>query len=330
MSDESKMQDVSPSPTTLICPITQEHIKEPEFCVADGITYEKSALVKWISKKTTKTSPIGAPLTTRVHFSNKILQFKHPLVCPLTKEPFKDPVIYEADGWTYEHEALVQALQSTICKGSVFRNQSGQAITKLTIAYPNKSLWNDKSLAKDRKEFVIPAIEKPTGWQMRGCKALIQNQVLTADVLPQLIAVSAFDLFESSEKQREEYINSIQGEGTPVMDLRMENCYFTEGCVKMMKFQNCKFVGCVFRTCMCSSFESCIFQDCVFLKCHFRREFGCRGTSFVGCSLKFDPFGTVDNILIDSGPVTTFCSTREELLNCWTFKQALKLDLTLF
>lgn len=63
----------------IICPITQEIMQKPVFCILDNRTYEESAIINWLAK--TRTSPINRNVIPEgvepkdVLFSHKLAEF---------------------------------------------------------------------------------------------------------------------------------------------------------------------------------------------------------------------------------------------------------------
>ncbi len=58
---------------TLICPITLEPFKEPYYCVEDGYTYEKAAIIEYVEKET-KGKDGSSSITIKSPGSGKELQ----------------------------------------------------------------------------------------------------------------------------------------------------------------------------------------------------------------------------------------------------------------
>lgn len=72
--------------------------------------------------------PLEKPPLMPAHYTNE-------LVCPITCEPFVDPVV-ASDGHTYERAAIVMWIEKTIEKALVTSPMTGAPLTSLQV-YPN-------------------------------------------------------------------------------------------------------------------------------------------------------------------------------------------------
>lgn len=221
------------------CPITLEPFDSPRFLINDGFTYEESAIRKWFSNDMGRDhTPMGFTVSGDVKLcDNSCLRKDNPLICPITKEEMKDPMIVLQTGTTYEHDALLKAIKQTICKGKSFY-LDGRPLYEIQV-YPNKILWKDE-YSDYRKPFIMPDVKKYSG--------------LVANLIPmhgKKLIGSTFECFKEEGRYKNEFY---------------KQCYFDSGCFKSMYFNNCRFDSCVFRkNCFCCQFKNCLFIDCDFI-----------------------------------------------------------------
>lgn len=290
----------------LVCPITLEPFTDPTYFVADGFTYEHAALRKWFRSGQKRNSPMGFPLPRNpqlIGWDNHNLLKKNPYECPITKEEMKDPIIVQ-NGFTYEHDALLQAIKQTICKGKYLHlGFSGEQQCYEIEAYPNKILWKPE-YSVYRKPFVMPPLKEYSGYDFRR--------------IPMYTP----------------YHHGLHGNATSLFkpNSRMENevyvdCFFNNGCFKNNVFTNCQFENCVFRnTCFCSKFKNCLFNGCDIM--HPRMDMGrtrLPGCQFKKCSM-IEP-NKISNHTQDYGVV---CKTTEEVIETFKFQRVKELDITFF
>lgn len=141
------------------CPLSLEPFIRPWILLEDGFTYEKSYIEEWLKKKP-NTSPMIGDIPSATLLPNCALT-KANLVCSITQEPFKEPYYCQEDGHTYEKEAILKWVETSIEKcvkqgdhTIYFRSPaSGVRLNSLTL-YPNKLLFKSK-IPHDQKPVVI-------------------------------------------------------------------------------------------------------------------------------------------------------------------------------
>lgn len=284
----------------LVCPITLEPFKDPVFLVQDGFTYESDALVQWFCSGKRHT-PMGFSISghTYCSFKNLALRKSNPFICPITQEEMKDPIIIKETGLSYEHDALISSIKQTICKGKHLN--LFYSLSKVTM-YKNKALWKPE-YSEYRKPIVMPPLKKYAGFNIR----------LTPNVPQRYHKVcEALELYKE-----ERILNTIFNE-----------CYFTGGCFKGLKFINCRFRKCMFNgCCFCCIFKNCDVFKCAFMTPHMRDGFRCPGSTFRECVMTLDGeihyHGNKDSTAV-------ICQSADAVLSTFKFKRAKKMDITFY
>lgn len=131
-----------------VCPITLEPFVDPVLLGADGFTYERAAIEKWIGMGK-RLTPMRFRLNTR------------PILIPNRdvtdlKTAFKDPILVRKNGKTYEHTELLGMIEVTICKHKPIILEGIEYF--MINCYSNKALWQDQ-YSQERRPFVMPLIE---------------------------------------------------------------------------------------------------------------------------------------------------------------------------
>lgn len=256
---ESSSDEIDEPVPSYECPILLEPCIDPVLLVDDKITYERAAIKKWM--KSNRTTPMGTCLVTKRLISN--LAIKHGItVCPFSKEEYRDPIIVEPDGMTYEHHDLVERIKQTLCKYQPIRlhTDSYRAIR----CYSNIALWKDEFSAS-RKPFIMPETKVYPGY------------VHTPETMVMPFAPGSY-------VDTEPYSNERNETKEPTTNHVFHYITFKEsGCMKYIKFNNCYFYGCVFTHCMCSLFKNCKFEKCLFVEISYLDQFQVRGSVFTDC-----------------------------------------------
>ena len=239
------------------CPILHEPCVDPVLLVDDGITYERAAITKWMEDHS--TSPSGTVLQTKKLISN--LAVKHRItICSFSKEEYRDPIIVEQVGMTYEHDDLVALIKQTLCK---YKYICLQGLSWREIrCHSNKALWKDE-YAAERKPFTMPEMKIYPGY------------IHTPETMVRLYAPgSTIDASSFSEGKFNKKIENLV----------FHYAAFESGCIKGIRLINCYFYRCTFSCCMCSLFKNCRFEECHFKEVMFiDTKFYCRGSAFIDC-----------------------------------------------
>lgn len=226
-------------PAEFRCPVTMEPFQDPYYLLEDGFTYERSVLLEWYQEDRKRT-PMGIPHQGNgTMVKNWALLKDQPRICPITKEEMKDPMIILESGQTVEHDALLQALQKTLCKGKLFRLFG---VHRTVTPFPNKALWKPEDSVY-RKPFVMPPRKIYPGF-------------IRSKIPPRQPVTSGLNGVPTS----------VLEEGMTYRNLFFENCWFRSGCFKSMKFINCLFRECFFDgNCWHCKVKNCKFQQCRFV-----------------------------------------------------------------
>lgn len=256
------------------CPITLEPFNYPLFLFDDGFTYEKTALETWVSKNP-KITPMGFPSKSWTVVKN-ISVLNRETKCPLTKEPFQDPVIVAQTGQTYERYALEELVKRTLGDNQHLGLSSKQRLFEIH-AYSNKFYPSNK-----RQLFEMPEIKRYPAYTSNISRSFIYG------TLCHPIDLNEVDNFRDESDSKIKFINDCRENEIIQENLTKNKIYsgfvFRKNCVKDMSFFNCKFIDCVFdECCNCSQFYSCKFEKCKFIRHKIHGNFKCPGTIFEKC-----------------------------------------------
>lgn len=277
----------------LKCLITLKPIKRPAFVPDDGFTYEWNEIYKWVVVMGKSMTPMRFPLTRGVLILNRAVERY-----ASTQITFKDPIIIEENGETYEHEELVRAIKQTICryKPIILEGANYRTIS----CHPNKILWKDQ-YCNERKPLVMPPQKVYAG---------ISHDVVWLRLHETGSSIGIGDLLRC-------FVSNMLFEQIEIQEIDVKEEEAEEEPVKMI---NCKFSQCVFRDVdLVGRFKNCEFETCYFVGTAFG-NFECPGTSFNSCIF----VGSVSvQLLMDRGGIVT----KEMLFDQTRLSQVLELSV---
>lgn len=279
------------------CPLTLCKFTDPVI-LGDGVTYEKSAIEKWMSSKkaaNAKYGPTGIPLKTKYYQSNYDIlrwiksskQEKEGINCMISHEPAVSPVALlrlstEANKkWTYDNYAYIydcpflhknlQLTWGTYSRCFSLDSQANNDINILDlnesyVIVPNRLVRsiNDKHKVEPSKIDFSKGVKLPMRKIMPNFNLALVN------------INNGFNLSDLDQK-----FHIINARMKPYVELNkntnlgsiISNVYFVSSMFaahyKSFTFVNCYFAHCKFlNICWCSIlFKYCLFEDCQFSDC---------------------------------------------------------------
>lgn len=260
-----------------------------DYGTGSNLLYHTSYMAEEAGKKDRTRHPPGFSATNLVR--------DHALTtgqteCPLTLEPFDDPVIMAHNGRSYSCKAIVAAIATTLLKGMDLRLEDGRVITPLQLRHiklftnaglpsvshrysARKITYTDEDVklpAYDRLLTVahdLPELSRLLGatssdWHKEAFAYYARQRPHECTIQPGYAAV---DVVRNCTLRDVVYPREHEKPGVTFLNVRFENCVIVDGCLCCISFRMCEFVNCVFLQCndhiRRDWMHACVLENCV-------------------------------------------------------------------
>jgi hypothetical protein len=234
------------------CIITGCEPEDPVYCVDDGQTYERDAIVRYLNEyRHTGRTPVGSPIVLGRLIPNNVIKMKYTR-CPLSNNEIRNPIIVANDGHTYDKDALVNEFRRTICIGEPITLPSGICTYTLDMYHnfafndminSNQTVNNSNLIRNHRSDTI----------DLFRFNDIADNWVINGDIHRRI----KFDILR--ELRTIEQSNSV-------FNKKFISCNI----VINGKYIECTFTNCIVRRITSRSvLSNCVFRNCVFKYCDF-------------------------------------------------------------
>lgn len=281
IENDNEVVDIEP----LICPIAKD--TRAWILLEDGFTYEKDAIDSWLEAHPL-TSPIIGAIPSATLGPNYYGLWSP--ICPISNRPFQEPYYCVQDCYTYERSAIIELFEELIGEKLAEETpEMGFQIKGLTDYrtlhfYPNKSVFEDKTLLRDCQPMELDLVEG-----MLNARSLPPPRTIDDDQVRDLI-LRYFNARTDEEgrtlkekiRLRREVLGletNDSGYNLDLSHLDLSNMVLSlsgvHGFVKCVNFRDSNLFNCVLKN------WSNIGQNvsCYFMNCNLQN------TIFLGCNL---------------------------------------------
>lgn len=274
----------------LCCPINLEPFGENNpacMLLGDGYSYGQRPLASWLEKQP-RLSPQGREISSQATCPDRSVTNQQ-RECPITKQAFEKPYLCEADGYTYELDAIckyfetqlqnrIQSFRPPVVRSPVTREPFEQL-----VLYPNRTLWREGlPLTQD------PIVIKPSDFaffpNLEEDVVLVHNSFLRA----RYVALYAPKTGGSSESAQIACLTHAIQRLREELGLSNHHASPLEGVdFSHVDLAGWRFTGIAGKSMRCvgASFEGTTFVDCDFCRAQFI-NCNLRGTKFINCTFR--------------------------------------------